>query len=115
MAKTKKTTTNSESTEGRKATGRKHVKTSTAHAEAGVIMDRRGKQRRKEADRRNESLPVPTERRTLERRVKVNRGWGGIGRKFTGSVNIWRGRGIRFVGFLTIIREFADFFALATS
>ena len=57
MAKTKKTNTNSESIEARKAAGRKHVKTSAAHAEAEVIMDRRGKPRRKSTDRRNESVP----------------------------------------------------------
>jgi hypothetical protein len=73
MAKTKKSNSNNQTTEGRKLAATKHVKTSIAHEQTEVIMDRRGKERRKASDRRNESVPVVAERRTLERRVKVNR------------------------------------------
>jgi hypothetical protein len=73
MAKTKKTNNNSETTISRKLATAKHVKTSPAHEEAEVILDRRGKERRKASDRRSESVPVVIERRTLERRAKVNR------------------------------------------
>jgi hypothetical protein len=73
MVKSKKTTANRESIEGRKSGVTKHVKSSATHEEAEPIMDRRGKERRKSTDRRSESVPVASERRTLERRVKVNR------------------------------------------
>jgi hypothetical protein len=73
MAKTKKSHSNNQATEGRKLAATKHVKAGTAHEQTEVTMDRRGKERRKANDRRNESVPVVAERRTLERRVKVNR------------------------------------------
>ncbi len=73
MAKAKKTNTNKESIEARKPGTAKHVKISSGHEDTEMVLDRRGKERRKATDRRSDSIPVAGERRTLERRAKVNR------------------------------------------
>ena len=77
-AKTKKPAANkaktTRKTSTRKTAARKKSADAPAESEKVATVDRRtAKDRRKASDRRQKDVPVPVERRKIERRAKVNR------------------------------------------
>lgn len=75
-AKTATETKNSKKTTRSAASKGLAAKAATAgsrKSDATPVVDRRGSEERRKADRRTQQVPVAVERRKLERRVKVNR------------------------------------------
>ncbi len=71
---TKKTRTSRKGSAGAKKAAAKKSAAKSTKADKIVTVDRRsGQDRRTTSDRRNKSVPVPVERRNIERRAKVNR------------------------------------------
>jgi hypothetical protein len=74
MGKANKTTKTKGASTVRKTPTAKNKSTTQQSGTASTSLDRRGRQdRRKISDRRKQNLPVATQRRTVERRAKVNR------------------------------------------